>query len=161
MWPCLQACPAVCCILPCFPEAPSSCLFPIWACLSFPNRKFCSWGLQCCRIFWGLLRGTSVVKNSPANTGDMRNLGSVPGWGRSLEKGMATHSNVLAWRIPGTEEPDGYSLWGRKESNTTEVTEHAWGIFRGFPSKKKKKVKLARFAWGKPYNRLTKSLNIF
>ena len=33
---------------------------------------------------------------------------------------MATHSSVLAWRIPGTGEPGG--LWGRTESDTTEVT---------------------------------------
>ena len=35
------------------------------------------------------------------------------------EKGMATHSNMLAWRIPGIEEP-GYSQWGHKESDMTE-----------------------------------------
>ena len=36
---------------------------------------------------------------------------------------MATHSSILAWRIPGTEEPGGYSPWGRKESvDTTKVT---------------------------------------
>ena len=33
---------------------------------------------------------------------------------------MATHSSVLAWRIPWTEEPGGYSPRGRKESDTTE-----------------------------------------
>ena len=38
----------------------------------------------------------------------------------ALEKEMATHSSVLAWRIPGTEEPAGYSPWGRRESDTTE-----------------------------------------
>ena len=38
-----------------------------------------------------------------------------------LEEGMATHSSVLAWRIPWTEEPGGYSPWGRKESDTTEA----------------------------------------
>ena len=37
-----------------------------------------------------------------------------------LEKGMASHSNILAWRIPWTEEPGGYSPWGRIESDTTE-----------------------------------------
>ena len=37
-----------------------------------------------------------------------------------LEKEMATHSSTLAWRIPWIEEPVGYSLWGRKESDTTE-----------------------------------------
>ena len=36
---------------------------------------------------------------------------------------MATHSSVLAWRIPGTGEPGGLRLWGRTESDTTEATE--------------------------------------
>ena len=40
----------------------------------------------------------------------------------ALEKEMATHSSVLAWRIPGTEEPGGRRLWGHTESDTTEVT---------------------------------------
>ena len=39
----------------------------------------------------------------------------------ALEKEMATHSSVLAWRIPGTGEPGGYRLWGRTESDTTEA----------------------------------------
>ena len=33
---------------------------------------------------------------------------------------MATHSSILAWRIPWTESLAGYSPWGRKESDTTE-----------------------------------------
>ena len=33
---------------------------------------------------------------------------------------MATHSSILAWGIPWTEEPGGYSPWGHKESDTTE-----------------------------------------
>ena len=40
----------------------------------------------------------------------------------ALEKEMATHSSVLAWRIPGTGEPGGFRLWGRTESDTTEAT---------------------------------------
>ena len=40
----------------------------------------------------------------------------------ALEKEMATHSSVLAWRIPGTGEPGGCCLWGHTESDTTEVT---------------------------------------
>ena len=39
----------------------------------------------------------------------------------ALEKEMATHSSVLAWRIPGTGEPVGCHLWGRTESDTTEA----------------------------------------
>ena len=37
----------------------------------------------------------------------------------ALEKGMATHSSIPAWRIPGTEEPDGLQSLGHKESDTT------------------------------------------
>ena len=40
----------------------------------------------------------------------------------ALEKEMATHSSVLAWRIPGMGSLVGCHLWGRTESNTTEVT---------------------------------------
>ena len=40
----------------------------------------------------------------------------------ALEKEMATHSSVLAWRIPGTGEPVGCHLWGRTESVMTDVT---------------------------------------
>ena len=36
-----------------------------------------------------------------------------------LEEVMATHSSILAWRIPWAEEPVGYSLWGHKESDTS------------------------------------------
>ena len=39
-----------------------------------------------------------------------------------LEKEMAAHSIVLAWRIPGTGEPGGLPSWGRTELDTTEVT---------------------------------------
>ena len=46
-----------------------------------------------------------VVKNPPANAGDIRDVGSIPGSGRSLEEGMATHSNILVWKIPWTEKP--------------------------------------------------------
>ena len=39
------------------------------------------------------------------------------GWEDPLEKGMATHSSILAWRLPWTEKPGGlYSPWGRTES---------------------------------------------
>ena len=39
----------------------------------------------------------------------------------ALEKEVATHSSVLAWRILGTGEPGGCRLWGRIESDTTEA----------------------------------------
>ena len=40
----------------------------------------------------------------------------------ALEKEMAIHSSVLAWRIPGTGEHGGLHLWGRTESDMTEAT---------------------------------------
>ena len=49
------------------------------------------------------LPGGSVEKNLPANAGDE---GWIPGQKDPLEKEMATLSGILAWRIPGTEEPD-------------------------------------------------------
>ena len=40
-----------------------------------------------------------VVKNLPANAGDIRDAGLIPGWEDPLEKGVTTHSSILAWRI--------------------------------------------------------------
>ena len=48
---------------------------------------------------------TPVVENLPANAGDMRR-GFNP-WEDSLTEEMATHSSILAWRIPWTEKPGG------------------------------------------------------
>ena len=50
-----------------------------------------------------------MVKNFPASAGD---LGSIPGLGRSLEKGMATNPSILALKIPWAEEPDGLQSLG-------------------------------------------------
>ena len=50
----------------------------------------------------------TVVKNLPANAGDSGDLGQED----SLEEAMATHSNILAWKIPWTEEPDGLQSKG-------------------------------------------------
>ena len=50
-----------------------------------------------------------MVKSSSANAGDRRDARSIPSWEDPLEKGMATHSSILAWRIPWTEELAGYS----------------------------------------------------
>ena len=41
------------------------------------------------------------------------------GWEDPLEKEMATHSNILAWEIPWTEDPGGHSLWDCKELDTS------------------------------------------
>ena len=51
-----------------------------------------------------LPRWLRVVKNPPANAGDAGDTGLITGLGRSPGEGMATHSSVLAWEIPWTEE---------------------------------------------------------
>ena len=56
--------------------------------------------------------GGSEGKESACHAGES---GLMPGLGRSLEKGTATQSSILAWRIPWTEEPGGLQSMGRKE----------------------------------------------
>ena len=65
-----------------------------------------------------------VVKKPPFSAGDLRDVGSIPGWKDPLEEEMATHSSILAWRTPWTEEPAGYSLSGQKESDMTKENQH-------------------------------------
>ena len=60
-------------------------------------------------------------KNLPAHA---RDVGLIPGPGRSPEGGMATPSSILAWKSShGQKSLVDYSPWGCKESDTTEVTE--------------------------------------
>ena len=58
-----------------------------------------------------------MVKNLPAM---LETLVRSLGWEDPLEKEMATHSSILAWRIPFQRSLWGYSPWGHKESDTTE-----------------------------------------
>ena len=66
------------------------------------------------KIIWGkffLIMMAQTVKNLPA----MQEIQVQPlDQGDPLEKGRATHSSILSWRIPCTEEVSGYSPWGRK-----------------------------------------------
>ena len=54
-----------------------------------------------------------AAKNLPANAGD---AGSILGWEDPLEKEMATHSSILAWKIPWTEEPGRLQCMGLQKS---------------------------------------------
>ena len=60
------------------------------------------------RASWVVL----VVKNPSANAGDIRDLVQSLGREDLLEKEMATHCSILAWRIPWTEEPGGLQTMG-------------------------------------------------
>ena len=57
---------------------------------------------------------TQMVKNLPAV---LETRVQSLGWEDPLEKGMATHSSILVWRIPWTEEPTGLQSMGHKESD--------------------------------------------
>ena len=65
---------------------------------------------------WQGFPGGSVAKNPPANAGDM---GLITGSRRS----RATHSSILAWEIPWTEEPGGLESMGLQKSRTQLTTE--------------------------------------
>ena len=65
--------------------------------------------------WWAAVHG---VAKSPARLSDFTFTLHF----HASEKEMATHSSVLAWRIPGTEEPSGLLSMGRTESDTTEAT---------------------------------------
>ena len=49
----------------------------------------------------------------------MGDKGSIPGWEDALEEGVATHSSILAWEIPGTEEAGGLQSMGLQEQDLT------------------------------------------
>ena len=68
-----------------------------------------------CRLLWGF-SGASTVKNPPAvQEMQVQSLGRE----NPLEKGLATHSSILAWEIPWTEGPGRLQSTGSKESNMT------------------------------------------
>ena len=81
----------------------------------------------CVQVLMGPLCASSVHLWTSVVTPMAKNLSPVQetwfqlmGWEDPLEKGMATHSSILAWRIPWTEEPGGLWSMGCKESDKTE-----------------------------------------
>jgi len=56
------------------------------------------------------------MQETACNVGD---VALIPGLGRSLEKEIATHSSILAWEIPWTEESGGLPPMGLQELDTT------------------------------------------
>ena len=74
--------------------------------------------LHLCSSLTRLIRASQVllvVKNQPAKGEDVRDAGSIPSSGKPLEEGMATHSSILAQRIPWTEEPGGLQSIGSQD----------------------------------------------
>ena len=60
------------------------------------------------------------VKNPPISAGDIRGVGLIPGSGRSPGGGQATHSSILSWRSPGTEDS------GRIHFTGSQRVGHDW-----------------------------------
>ena len=51
-----------------------------------------------------------MVQNGKESACNTRDLGLIPGLGRSPGEGNGTHSSILAWKIPWTEEPTGHGV---------------------------------------------------
>ena len=66
-----------------------------------------SWETRLASILIGCSPVVLVVKNQPANAGDIRNTGLILGGEDPLAEGIATHSSILARKIPWSEDPDG------------------------------------------------------
>ena len=60
----------------------------------------------------GISQVVQSVKNPQVSGGDTRDVSSILGLGRSPKKEMATHSSILSWKIPWTEEPGGLQSMG-------------------------------------------------
>ena len=71
----------------------------------------------CLLLIIGASLVAQMVKNPPAM---QETWVRSPGQEDPLENGIATHSSILAWRIPWTEEPGGLQSMSHKESDMTE-----------------------------------------
>ena len=87
--------------------------------LHFNFSEIVSWSQIKVYLFVVSFPCGSAGKESACNVGA---LGSVPGAGRSLEKGIATHSSILVWKIPWTEEPGGLQSMGSQKVGHDWVT---------------------------------------
>ena len=94
-----------------------------------------SWKYKMVQLLWASLIAQSV-KNLPAV---QKTWVRLLGWEDPLEKEMATHSSILAWRIPWIEEPGRLQSMGSQESDTIQRLNHhhhhsCWGEASGFLS---------------------------
>ena len=87
------------------------------------ENELCPGSNSFCHMNTLLATVLSVNKETACNAGDAGDMSLIPGSGRSLEEGMATHFRIFAWRIPWTEEPGGLQSIGRKELDMTKATE--------------------------------------
>ena len=81
-------------------------------CLCLTHRVY-----SCVLYIW---RASQVAQNLPASAGDVRDVGSIPGSGRSPGVGNDSTPVFLPGEFHGQRSLAGHSLWGRKESDATE-----------------------------------------
>ena len=89
-------------------------------CSSFPMEGRVIWGFCLGYFFqlWAFLVA-HMVKNLPAmQKTQVQSLGQED----PLEQGITTHSSILAWRIPWTEEPGGLQSWGQQRDMTEQLS---------------------------------------
>ena len=67
----------------------------------------------------------AVEKNPPAMQNNAGEVGLIPGLGGPLEEEMATHSSILAWKIPWTEEPGGLQSLATIRTQLKQLSTHA------------------------------------
>ena len=104
-------------------------------------------------LYLGASQVALVVKNPPANAGDLRETWVQSlGWKDPLEEGMATHSRILALRIPWTEEPRGLQSTESQTSTTEATYMHTCKI---------SSVKLSRVWLCDPMNRSTLDFPVY
>ena len=114
-----QLCPTLCDPIDCIVhQAPPSTKFSrqeYWRGLPFPSPTIAteknSWKIEltgdCKILHLNSAQVVLVVKILPANAGDIKDAGLIPGSGRSPREETATYSSIPAWKIPWTEEPGG------------------------------------------------------
>ena len=117
-------CPVACGILVLWPGIKPT--FPALEVDSYPLDHWKSPSLLFLFAFlqWLGFSGSSVGKESTCSVGDLADASSSLGWEDPLEEGMATHSSILAWRIPWAEEPGGLQSIGLQRIGHDWVTKH-------------------------------------
>ena len=99
-------------------------LFNCISCTYLPNiSEHLGWWSYWFDLWW--CRGSPTGEESTCNAGD---LGSILGWEDPLEKGMATHSSILACESPWTEKLGGLQSMGSQRVRHDWVTKHSTGV---------------------------------
>ena len=83
------------------------------------HTSILAWRISMDRGAWRATQVAPVLKNPPANARRHKNQVRSLGWEDPLEEYMATHSSILAWRIPRREEPGGLKSMGSQDLDTT------------------------------------------